>query len=131
MSGQALTINCRGLAAVLLREGHLVRFRMECPDMEQTRNYLVKTGAVMFLGASCVAGFPAWAGTLAQAEVTIGPYGFGIDASGTDRDRMRDRERNHDRIRTRLGDRDRDRGCLIVAVEERGEIHTVQIHCSW
>jgi hypothetical protein len=70
--------------------------------MEQTRNYLVKTGAVVFLGASCVAGSPAWAGTLAQAEVTIGPYGFGIDASGNDRDRMRDRERNHDRIRARL-----------------------------
>jgi hypothetical protein len=68
---------------------------------------------------------------LAQAEVTIGPCGFGIDERGNDRDRMRDRERNHDRIRARLGDRDRDRGCLIVAVEERGEIHTVRIHCRW
>ena len=96
--------------------------------MEQTRNYLVKTGAV--LGAFCVPGFPAWAGTLAQAEVTIGPYGFGIDERENDRDRMRDRERNHDRIRARLGDRDRDRGCWVVAVEERGETRTVRIHCS-
>jgi hypothetical protein len=98
----------------------------------------MKTRALVFSTALCLASFPALAGdtavpnnsiTLAQAEVTVGPNGIRIDERGRDRDRVRDPDRfdrDHDRDRARLGDRDSERGCRTVTVQERGETRTTR-----
>ena len=99
----------------------------------------MKIATLVFSGAICLAAFPAFAGataiadnsiTLAQADVTIGPYGIGVgDRARYRRDRDYDhRDRGYDR-RDRDFDRDRVRrhgDCRSVTVQERGEARTTR-----
>lgn len=88
----------------------------------------MKTLALLFSAALCLAALPAAAGslvapgnviTLAQADIRIGPGGIELGD--------RDRERRHDRDRDRVGEgRGHDRDCKTVTVEENGRTRTTR-----
>lgn len=95
-----------------------------------TRHALAFSIALSLLGgASAFASSANNTITTAQADITVGPRGLGVQLGDRDRDWDRDRDRHRDYDRDRRFRSDRD-NCRTVIIRERheGEVVVRRIH---